>query len=233
MNKSKFARQREAGSTLVVVIAVTTSLLVLLGVAIDYTTQISRVSQRSRKTALAMEIADGHLEALFTNWRNTYRTTWTTQYAAYTGAADISLCGTNCFATAMYTPSPLATPIPYMNPSGTPPVIALPSPSNFPTSAYNVTQYRIQAVDPMITLDANGNAQVESNQSSKTGSGYTAMSASAIPPSAYGPNSFQYSYFYLASVDVTVPALAGNVTTKVRRVFEKRFDQPWTYAMFF
>jgi hypothetical protein len=31
---------------------------------------------------------------------------------------------------------------------------------------------------------------------------------------------------------VSVPALTGNVTAKVRRVFEKKFDQPWSYAMF-
>lgn len=234
MKNMKFAPRSEAGSTLMVVIAVTATILVLLGVAVDYTTQISRNSQRSRKTAMAMEIADGHLEALFTQWRNTYRTTWTTQYSVYTGAADLSLCGTNFFATEKYTPSPVATPIPYMSPSGTPPTIPLPSPTLFPTTPYTVTQYRIQAVDPMITLDANENAMVEGGSSKKgSSSSYALMSASAIPPSAYGPNTFQYSYFYLASVDVQVPALTGNVTAKVRRVFEKKFDQPWTYGIFY
>jgi hypothetical protein len=236
MNKLTLTQGRERGSTLVVVIAVTTSLLVLLGVAVDYTTQISRASQRSRKTALAMEIADGHLETLFTNWRNTYRTTWSTQYASYTGAADISLCGTNFFYTNCPTCSatPAGTtpsPIPYMSPSATPPRIELPSPTHFPTSNYTVTQYRIQAVDPMITLNSSETAMVES--SSKGGGSYVAMGTGAIPPSAYGPNTFQYSYFYLAAVDVSVPALTGNVTAKVRRVFEKKFDQPWSYAMFF
>ena len=46
----------------------------------------------------------------------------------------------------------------------------------------------------------------------------------------------QHSYFYLAAVDANVPALgtnAGIVTAKVRRVFEKKFDVPWTYAMFY
>ena len=40
----------------------------------------------------------------------------------------------------------------------------------------------------------------------------------------------------VAAVDVNVPALGtsgGTVTAKVRRVFEKKFDLPWTYAMFF
>ena len=238
MKTRTVVREQEAGSTLVVVIAVTASLLTLLGVAIDYTTQVSRTTQRTRKTAQAMEIADGHLETLFTNWRNTYRTTWSTQYASYTGAADISLCGTNFFyttcATCSPTPAgPAPTPIPYMSPAGTPPSIPLPSSSQFPNSQYTVTQYRIQAVDPMITLDSSGNAMVESNQNNKGGGNYVAMNAAAIPPSAYGPNTFQYSFFYLASVDVNVPSVKGNVTAKVRRVFEKKFDQPWSYAMFF
>ena len=230
MKTNSLKRDSETGSTLVVTIAVVATLLVLLGVAVEYSTQISRSTQRSRKTALAMEIADGHLETLFTQWRNTYRTTWTTT-GTTSGGTDKSLCGTNFFYTAMYSPAPAPTPIPLMSPSATPPIIPLPSPSNFSTSAYSVTQYRIQGVDPMITLDANDNALVESGSS---GNGnYVPMSTAAVPPSAYGPNSWQYSYFYLAAVDITVPALAGNVTAKVRRVFEKKFDQPWTYAMFY
>jgi hypothetical protein len=59
------------------------------------------------------------------------------------------------------------------------------------------------------------------------------MPTNVVPPAGYGPNSWQYSFFYLAAVDVTVPALTGNVTAKVRRVFEKKFDQPWTYALFY
>src|SRR5205085_7507660 len=117
------------------------------------------------------------------------------------------------------------------------PIIPLPATTNFPFSEYTVTPYRNQTLDSMTTLDANDNALVESGSA---GSGnYVAMSTAAIPPAGYGPNAvfgvpgFPYSLFYLATVDVTVPALAGNVTAKVRRVFEKKFDLPWTYAMFF
>jgi hypothetical protein len=244
MKKIKYGQIRESGSTLMVVVVVTSAILVLLGVAVDYTTQISRSAQRSRKTAQAMEIADGHLEALFTQWRNIYRTTWSTQYASYTGATDISLCGTNFFYTDKFKPGvtppgytgsmPTPSPIPYMNPAATPPIIPLPSTTLFPTTPYTVTQYRIQAVDPMITLDANENALVEGGTTKKgSSSNYSLMSPAVIPPSGYGPNTFQYSFFYLASVDVEVPALTGNVKAKVRRVFEKKFDQPWTFALFY
>ncbi|MEY2518477.1 MAG: hypothetical protein QOF24_236 [Verrucomicrobiota bacterium] len=227
----------EKGSTLVVTIIVVATLLVLLGVAVDYSTQVSRNTQRNRKTALAMEIADGHLESLYTNWRNIYRSTWVT-YGLNTGGSDYSVCGTNFFATTAATPSVLATPLPGMNPATTPPVIPTPSPSNFgPNADYQVTQYRIQAVDPMINLDASGNAMVESG--SKGGGNLVALAPNVQPPGAYGPNLgpygyyYPYSYYYLAAADVTVPTTTGTVTAKVRRVFEKKFDLPWTYALFF
>jgi hypothetical protein len=231
----------EHGSTLMVTIAVVATLLVLLGAAVEYTQNISRMSSRSRKTALAMEIADGHLEYLFSSWRNIYRTTWVTYSGYNSGGTDLSLLGTNYFFTSMYNPGPAPTPVPNMTPAATPSPIPLLPKSNFPTEPnYTVTQYRIQAVDPMIDLCGPYTTPCASGQSENSvvettfGSGnYTALSPSAAPPAAYGPNTWQYSFFYLASVDVTVPAMTGNVTAKVRRVFEKRFDNPWTYAMFY
>jgi hypothetical protein len=218
------------GSTLVVTITVVAGLLVLLGVAVQFTQTISRQSQRSRKTAQAMEIADGHLEFLFSNWRNIYRNTWTTTSIG-SGGTDYSILGTNFFFTSSYNPGPAPSPVPSMTPAATPPVIPTPAPTLFPTeTGFQLTQYRIQAVDPMITLDANGNALKETSFGSLS---YTALSPAATPPAAYGKNKWQYSYFYLASVDVSVPTTTGSVTAKVRRVFEKKFDNPWTYAMFF
>lgn len=218
------------GSTLVVTISVVAGLLVLLAVAVQYTTQISRNTQRSRKTALAMEIADGHLEALFSSWRNIYRNTWTTSSNG-SGGTSYAILGTNFFFTSSYNPGPAPTAIPLMTPAAVPPTIPAPDPTLFPNgTGFQLTQYRIQAVDPMISLDTDGNALKETSFGSQS---YVALSPSATPPAAYGKNKWQYSYFYLASVDVTVPTTTGNVTAKVRRVFEKKFDNPWTYAMFF
>src|ERR1700749_1612672 len=101
------------GSTLVVVISVVAILLVLLGVAVEYTGAISRQSQRSRKTALAMEIADGHLEMLFSSWRNIYRSTWTTASSS-AGGTDLSILGGNYFFTSIYNPGPAPTAVPSM-----------------------------------------------------------------------------------------------------------------------
>jgi hypothetical protein len=224
----KTPNNNERGNTLVVTVAVVATILALLASAVEYTTHISRMSQRSRKTALAMEIADGHLEYLFTNWRNIYRTT---RMSYDSGGTDYSTLSTNYFFTDSYHPGPAPTPVPYMSPAATPPTIPLPPTSNFPTETnYTISQYRIQGVDPMITLDGNENALKETS----FGSGnYVSLTPSTVPPAAYGPNTWQYSFFYLAAVDVTVPAMTGNVTAKVRRVFEKRFDNPWTYAMFY
>jgi hypothetical protein len=239
-----YYKRAESGNGLVVTVSVVMTILTILGAAVSYTSHLSRISQRSRRTALAMEIADGHLEYLFTNWRNIYRTTWTTTSS---GGTDDVVLATNYFFTANYNPGPAPTAVPNMTPAATPPSISLPAKSNFPTEPnYNVTQYRVQAVDPMVSLDSSENALVETAVASGT---YVSLGASATPPAAYGPNMLQttgkkktttsngqHSYFYLAAVDVNVPALGtggGTVTAKVRRVFEKKFDLPWTYAMLY
>src|SRR5205823_14672610 len=118
-----------------------------------------------------------------------------------------------------------------------------PQPTLFPyTTLFRSTQYRIQAVDPMISLDSNENALMETSFGSGNftpmpkATPYPSPSTQTIPPAAYGQNTWQYSFYYLAAVDVSVPALGtnnGTVTAKVRRVFEKKFDNPWTYAMFY
>ena len=251
-----YRKKIESGNGLVVTISVIMTVLAILGAAVSYTGHVSRVAQRSRRTALAMEIADGHLEYLFTNWRNIYRKTWTT-YGASSGGTDYSVVGTNYFYTDKYNASigcsgcAAPTPVPNMTPSATPPQIALPPTSYFPTEpAYTVSQYRIQAVDPMVDLCGDNSVQ-ETNKGNNTNKdtcdtgAYTVIPASSAPPGAYGPNCmsisgttycFPYSFYYLAAADVSVPAIGtntGTVTAKVRRVFEKKFDLPWRYAMYF
>ena len=246
----------ESGNGLVVTVSVVMTVLAILGAAVSYTGHVSRVAQRSRRTALAMEIADGHLEYLFSNWRNIYRKTWTT-YNSQTGGTDYSIVGTNYFYTDKYNAGngcsgcAAPTPVPNMTPSATPPQIPLPPTSYFPTEPnYTVSQYRIQSVDPMVDL-CGDNAVQEVNKGNNTSSNtcdtnsYSAIPVSSAPPGAYGPNClslsgttycFPYSFYYLAAVDVSVPALGtntGTVMAKVRRVFEKKFDLPWRYAMFY
>src|SRR5438270_3312158 len=183
-------RRSEAANGLVVVVSVVATILAILGAAVSYTGHISRISQRSRRAALAVEIADGHLEYLFTNWRNIYRTT---ALSYNSGGTNYDLLPTNYFYTSMYSPSPAPSAIPYMTPAATPPIIPLPAKSNFPTEAnYTVTQYRIQAVDPMIDLNSSENAMVETSYGSGN---FSDMPTGSPPPATYGPNTWHYSFY--------------------------------------
>lgn len=205
--------RNESASALVVTISVIATILVLLGGAVEYTQHVSRVADRTRKAARALEIADGHLEFLFTHWRNIYRLQNDQKVRLSTNYffTDCATCDPN------YNGNP-GPAVSGGNP-GTPPIIPLPAASAFAEDSYTVTQYRIQAVDPMIRLDSTETTLVQD--------------ASKTPPMAYGPNPEQLSTFYLAAVDVTVQSMTGPVTAKVRRVFERKNDNPWTFAMLY
>ncbi len=113
---------RQKGNGLVVVVSVIATVLTILGAAVSYTGHISRISQRSRRTALAVEIADGHLEYLFTNWRNIYRAT-SISYNSGSGGTNYALLPTNYFFTSLWNPGPAPSPVPYMTPAATPALI--------------------------------------------------------------------------------------------------------------
>lgn len=79
------------------------------------------------------------------------------------------------------------------------------------SSGFTVTNYIIQA------LDADGHPIADPG---------------VVPAETKGQNQDDTSYYYLASADVSTPALGGvNVTARVRRVFEKRLESPWKYAI--
>jgi hypothetical protein len=190
----------KAGNTVVVAMLVVFVITALIAIAANYTQQMSRVSKRSRAIDTAMEIGDGCLETLFTNWRNINRSE--TSY----------VLPTNYFYTTVYHPSSQPTATPGVS---VPALIPTPAPSNFPSATnYTINTYQIIATDPML-------APVSPD--------------TAIASAGYGPGWIQYSFYYLASADVTVPALgaSGTVTSKVRRVFEKKFNTPFTWSIFY
>lgn len=55
----------------------------------------------------------------------------------------------------------------------------------------------------------------------------------ATPPKQTGRGPGSYSYTYLASADVEVQAISRTVTQKVRRVFQKKVQSPWNFALFY
>jgi len=89
---------------------------------------------------------------------------------------------------------------------------------SFPNAT--LTNYKVQAVDPLVTL-------------SSVNPPVSALPVTSPPPQTSGPGSGTFSYFYLASVDVTLPAITGTLTAKVRRIFEKRYTSPWNWAMLY
>jgi len=97
-----------------------------------------------------------------------------------------------------------------------------PAVSNFTASAganpvsgtpFTVANYKITAVDPQLG---------------------TLASTATSPPPSRGQNLGTASYYYLATADVSLPSFAGRpVAVKLRRVFEKRLESPWNYAIFY
>lgn len=103
--------------------------------------------------------------------------------------------------------------------------IPSPSPGDFASyPAHTVANYKVQAVDPLITL---------SSDNPPTSS----LTTTATPAYATGPGTGTFAYFYLATVDVTLPAVSKmggkDLTAKVRRIFEKRYTSPWNWAMMY
>jgi hypothetical protein len=194
----------DAGNTVVVAMLVTFVVTVLIAIAGNYTQQMSRISKRTRAIDTAMEIGDGCLEMLFANWRNIYR------------SETATFLPTNYFYTTVYHPNnqPSTAPVPALIP--TPPPSAFPSAPNYPAC---ITKYQVVATDPMLNAAAIPDP----------------TPSNWLPPAGYGPGANQYSYYYLASADVTVPALgaSGTVTAKVRRVFEKKLNTPWSWGIFY
>lgn len=59
-------------------------------------------------------------------------------------------------------------------------------------------------------------------------------SASATPVPSHGMSLGTVNYHYLASADLTLPALGANpISIKMRRVFTKSQMSPWNYAIFY
>lgn len=78
---------------------------------------------------------------------------------------------------------------------------------------FTIANYKIEAVNPQL--------------------GSLASNTTAPTPGV-GQNLGTSSFYYLASADVTIPAFAGKpVKVNLRRVFEKRLESPWQYAIFY
>ena len=200
--------RKQSGNSLVVVLSVLATLMVVVGVAAEYTWTVNRHVQRSNTLENAVAVADSCIDMLFTNWRAVCRTAPTT---------------------AMTTSALASTNIPLPTSSQ----LNLPAVSNFAKRGtgfdpavdeydpdFTISNYKVIAVTPE----------------------WTALpSAAAAPMPGLGLaqtgniNTTAANFDYIASADVTLPALGptGTVTAKVRRVFQKQQLSPWNFAIFY
>jgi hypothetical protein len=197
--------QKQSGSSLIVVMSILATLMVIVGVAAEYTTTIGRDVQRGTTLENAISVGDSCVELLFANWRSLCRTTPTTAMAnssfssiALPTATQLNLQSLASFGT---------TRTDYYT-SGTP---------NPPT----ISNFNVTATDAEWRPLAGAAATPEPIM------GQVSQDVSTLVKTT--PATFNY----VASADVTLPTLRGNVVAKVRRVFQKQQLSPWNFAIFY
>jgi hypothetical protein len=183
--------------------------MVIVAIAAEYTWTVNRHVQRSNSMENAVAVGDSCIDILFANWRNISRQSPSTAQP------------TSAFAV----PSKIALP--------TASQLNLPSGANLAKAGvnfdpandeydpnYTISNYKIVAVTPE----------------------WNALSwAGATPKPQLGLaqtgtiNTTSGNFNYIASADVTLPALGstGKIVAKVRRVFQKQQLSPWNFAIFY
>ncbi|MFZ3375932.1 MAG: hypothetical protein WA183_10295 [Chthoniobacterales bacterium] len=190
--------RKQSGSTLIVVMSITAILMVIAGVAAEYTMNISRNVRRSNTLESAIGIGDSCLDILFGNWRSICR---------QPGNVNQAL-PTNSFTS-----------------------IPLPTSSLFP----NIPNFGAEAADyygaslanppaisnfKVVAADAEWNPIADRAATPIPMLGQTGATTTAV-------------YNYVASADITLPAVTGNVVARVRRIFQKQQLSPWDFAIFY
>jgi hypothetical protein len=194
---------KRSGSSLVVVIVTMATLLVIAGIAAEYTTTINRIVQRTSTLQSAMAAADATIEQLFTNWRAICRAVPTTPQP------------TSSFATI---PLPTYSQLNLPNVSNFAKAGTIPDLTDEYDGTYTISNIKIVALDGTLQpLGGSGIAPAPAVGMAQTGT----------------INTTSATYNYLASADVTLPTLRGNIVSKVRRVFSKQQLSPWNYAIFY
>jgi hypothetical protein len=180
-----------------------TTLMVIAGLAVQYTTTINRLVQRTTTLQRAVTAADATIEQLFTNWRAICRAT-----------------PSQPLPTSSFANIPLPT---YSQ-------LSLPNASNFAKAGtaadlsdefdtnYTISNVKIVAVDG--TLQPLG------------GSGIAPTPAVGMAQTGV-LNTTSATFNYIASADVSLSTSTKNVVAKVRRVFSKQQLSPWNFAIFY
>jgi hypothetical protein len=196
-------RQQQSGSSLIVVMSITATLMVIVGIAAEYTMNITRNVQRSNTLESAIATGDSCLNILFGNWRSICRQPTNVNQALPTNKfTSIPLPTSSLFPNI---PNFGASAVPYY---GTSPLPNPPTISNFKVVA----------------------ADAEWNPTADPAATPIPMLGSLLDPNG---TTTAATYNYIASADITLPALTGNVVARVRRVFQKQQLSPWNFAIFY
>jgi hypothetical protein len=179
------------------------TLMVVAGIAIEYTTTINRSVQRTTTLQSAITTADATIEQLFANWRAISRATPSVPLASSSFAslslptcAQLNLPNVTKFAKA-----------------GTAADL-----SDEYDPSYTISDLKIVAVD--------GTLQPMPSAAAPPGPAVGMAQTGTI-------NTMSATFNYVASADVTLPTATGNVVAKVRRLFSKAQLSPWNYAIFY
>ncbi|MEI6350445.1 MAG: hypothetical protein WCP06_04995 [Verrucomicrobiota bacterium] len=179
---------RKSGGVLIPTLAILAALVAFAFVAFNFTSNVGLFADRSMTRQKAMAIADASLELQFAEWCAVLQ--YGITFAPPTSSFDnISLPTASMF----------------------------PSVTNFSATSgtgvnYVVSNYRIQAVDPL-------------EQPVPAGEKPTMISTN---------NTAVNLYHYLGTVDVSLPNRSGSpVTVRMSRIFQLQNRSPWSYAIFF
>jgi hypothetical protein len=204
----------QSGSTLAVVLIITATLMVIVGIAVEYTMNINRHVQRGTTLESALAVGDACIEVLFNNWRTACRT-----------PGNQTLALTTSSFSAIATPTPSQFPNLSTTTNFVKRGVSFDPANDEYNSTYTISNYKVVAVTPEWTALANASTtpkptlgQLAQNQTVN----------SVLPTTSA-------TFNYIASADVTLPALGpnGNVVAKVRRVFQKQQLSPWNFAIFY
>jgi hypothetical protein len=203
---------KQSGSSLVVVISVLATLMVVVAVAAEYTYTVRRHVQRSNTLQSAVAVADSCIDVLFANWRKicsepatTLRKTNDFTSIGLPIASQLNLPGVTNFVKRGVSIDPNND-----------------EPADY-DATYTISNYKVIAVTPEWTaLALNSTAPMP-------------MLGPIVLPSPSASPTTSLVYNYIASADVTLPALGPipTVVAKVRRVFQKQQMSPWNFAIFY
>jgi len=206
----KTTSTRKAGSTLIVVVSIMATLMVIVGIAAEYTTNVNRMVQRTNSLESAIAVGDATVEILFNSWRGTCRGT-----------------PTQMLATSAFSP-PLPTSSQFSNISGFG-ATATDYYTNNTANPPTISNYKIVAADAEYNTLSGAAATPEP--------AFGQVGATPVP--SLDPNTNKaikttpLTLNYIASADVTLPTVRGNVVAKVRRVLQKSQLSPWNFAIFY